>query len=107
MKFLSLFLPLLMLSGPAFAALSDVDRTEIVYKNELKELNPGAENGTAKWTASGGTFTTATSGTNYMGIGKANFTWDASAANQTLTSPSVTISNGLAGTNGLWRCKVV
>jgi len=106
-KFLLILFTAFLVIPNAFGALSEVDRSEVLFKNELKELNPGFENGTGKWTASGGTFTTVTSGANYMGIGKANATWDASAANQTLTSPSITISNGLAGTNGLWRCKVV
>lgn len=63
-------------------------------------------NSGAGWTSSGGTFTTVTSGGNFMGVGTANGTWDSSAAAQTLTSPAYTISSGYAGTNGLWRCKV-
>lgn len=68
--------------------------------------NGDFSNSTTGWTASGGTFTTVTNGANFMGVGLNNATWDSSAAAQTLTSPSYTISGGYAGTNGLYRCKV-
>lgn len=87
--------------------LTDQNRAEFPTKNYLADKNPGFENGKAGWTASGGTFTTVTSGSNFMGIGKANATWDSSGAAQTLTSKAFTIPNGLAGTNGLMRCKTM
>jgi hypothetical protein len=88
-------------------ALSDQDRAEFAFQNYLAGKNPGFENGKAGWTASGGTFSTATSGSNYMGIGRASGTWDSSSAGQTLTSPAFTVTNGAAGNNALARCKVM
>lgn len=70
--------------------------------------DPGFELG-GSWAASGGTLSAATSGSNYMGtgFGVQSGTWDSSSAAQTLTSGAFTVSNGLAGTNGLFRCKVM
>lgn len=68
--------------------------------------NGDFSNGTTGWTASGGTLNTVTTGTDFMGVGKTNATWDASAAGQTLTSTAYTIAGGYGGTNGLWRCKI-
>ena len=110
MKFLSrLFLAVLLLAHPeaGFAATNDATRAETLYKNLLAEKNPGFENGKSGWSVSGGTLSTAISGSNFMGIGRVTGTWDSSSAAQTLTSSSYTIGNGLAGTNGLARCKVM
>jgi len=104
---LFLIFSVLLFSNFALAALTEPERAEIPYQNLLKDKNPGFENSTAGWTASGGTLAMVSSGTNFMGIGNGNATWDSSAAAQTLTSRSVTIANGYAGTNGLWRCKVM
>jgi len=104
---LFLFTGLIVLAPHVRAAFTEPDRAEIVFKNLLKENNPGFENATGKWTSSGGTLAVVSSGTNFMGIGNANATWDSSASGQTLTSSSITIPNGYAGTNGLWRCKVM
>lgn len=82
----------------AFAALSDFDRQEISFENLLGKYNGGFESGKANWTASGGTFTAVTSGTNLL-FGKGSFTWDASASGQTLTSQAVTIPKGYYGQN--------
>lgn len=75
------------------------------YQNFL--FNPGFEETTTGWTASGGTLSTASSGSNFQGIGLLSGTWDSSSASQTLTGTAYTIGNGLAGTNGLMRCKVM
>lgn len=107
LKLLILAITLALTGSSAHSALTDADRAEVTFKNLLADRNPGFEAGKAKWTASGGTFTTATSGANFMGIGKSTGTWDSSAAAQTLTSAAVTVANGYAGTNGLFRCKVM
>lgn len=75
------------------AALTDFDRQELAFKNWLAPYNSGFESGKAKWTASGGTFTAVTSGSNLLD-GKGSFTWDASASGQTLTSQAITVPNG-------------
>lgn len=98
---------LLLVGAPSIAALNDTDRAEFAIKNLLAEKNPGFENKTSGWTASGGTLSVATSGSNFQGIGKVSGTWDSSGAGQTLTGPSYTITNGMAGTNGVLRCKVM
>lgn len=102
---LSAALALTVFTQNAPAAIVDADRAEIIDKNYLK--NPGFENGKAGWTASGGTFNIVTSGSNFQGIGKASATWDSSSAGQTFTAAAFTIPNGLAGNNGLFRCKVM
>ena len=80
----------------ANAALTDYDRQELAFVNLLGKFNGGFESGKANWTASGGTFTAVTSGTNLL-EGKGSFTWDASASGQTLTSQAVTIPEGYHG----------
>lgn len=89
---------------PAGASLVDVDKAFLPNLNIL--LNPGFENGRASWTASAGTFSTATSGSNLL-LGKVSATWDSSGAGQTLTSTAVTIPNGLRGQNGLAYCRIL
>lgn len=85
------------------ATLNDVDKAILVPLNILQ--NPGFENGKSKWTASGGTFTTVTSGTNLL-TGLVSATWDSSSASQTLTSTALTIPKGLYGKNGLAYCNI-
>lgn len=80
------------------AALTDFDRQEINFKNWLAPYNSGFESGKAKWTASGGTFTAITSGSNLL-VGKGSATWDGSSASQTLTSQTITIEKGYYGRN--------
>lgn len=80
------------------AALTDLDRQEISFKNFLGKYNGGFESGKANWTASGGTFAAVTSGTNLLD-GKGSATWDASASGQTLTSQAVTLEKGYYGRN--------
>lgn len=82
----------------AGAALSDFDRQEIPFKNWLAPYNSGFESSKAKWTASGGTFTAVTSGSNLL-VGKGSATWDGSSASQTLTSQTITIEKGYYGQN--------
>lgn len=77
------------------------------FDNLLADQYPTFDSSVSAWTASGGTLTTATSGSDFMGMGKSNATWDSSASGQTLTLPAVTIPNGYANTNGLYRCKVM
>lgn len=64
--------------------------------NILVDSNPDAESGTVGWTASGGTFATTNTAAN-VGNGLAGFSWDASAASQTLTSTITVIPSALYG----------
>jgi hypothetical protein len=61
-------------------------------------VNPGFENGSTKWTASGGTFTVTTT-TADVGSGLRAGSWDSSSASQTLTSTAVAIPAGDYGAN--------
>lgn len=72
----------------------------LVNKNWDFESSLGA---TTDWTASGGTFSAATT-TNILD-GAQSVTWDSSSASQTLSSSSVTIPYGMYGRNGWAQCK--
>lgn len=80
------------------AQLTDFTRQELPYVNVLAAFNGGFESGTAKWTASGGTFASVTSGSNLL-EGKVSTTWNSNGAAQTLTSQAVTVKNGYFGRN--------
>lgn len=80
-------------------------------KNILKNggFEPDAGNNnriTSSWTASGGTFSAVTSGSNLLS-GSGSVTWDSSAASQTLTSLAVTVPNGLKGKSGAAFCSIL
>jgi hypothetical protein len=77
--------------APALGALSESDRAVLNGRNTL--TNPGAEASTAGFAASGGTFTTTTTAAN-IGNGNATFSWDSSAASQTVISGYQTITSG-------------
>lgn len=81
-----------------YAQLNDYSRQELSYVNVLAAFNGGFESGTAKWTASGGTFAAVTSGSNLL-EGKGSTTWNSNGAAQTLTSQAVTVKNGYFGRN--------
>lgn len=90
---------LLLISFPAFALLSDVDKQERFTKNIIR--NNGFENSKAYWTASGGSFTLATGSSAEVLTGKVSAIWDASAADQTFQTEAITIPKGLYGKNGV------
>jgi hypothetical protein len=100
----SLVLAIMFQPLMAVAQVTSVTKQELFYKNLLD--NPGFENGRARWTASGGSFSTVTSGSNLL-VGRVSATWDASAASQTLTSTAVAIPNGLYGANGYASCRIL
>lgn len=58
--------------------------------------NPGFEQGTLNWTASGGSFATTTESSN-VGFGTQAASWDPSASGQTLSGDLVTVPAGLYG----------
>jgi hypothetical protein len=95
---------LLFLVNTAHAAFSDVDKAFLQTRNIL--ANPGFELGKLGWTASGGTFSVVTSGSNLL-TGGVSTTWDSNAAAQTLLSSSVTIPNGLYGRSGMAICTIM
>lgn len=87
----------------SYAALSDADRALVdTGKNLLK--NPGFENSSSYWTASGGATTAANS--TAKGTGALGYDWDSNSAAQTLLSSSVTIPAGLQGKNGVASCQI-
>ena len=92
-KYIALLLIALQsgLVSPARAALSEADRAFLMGRNTL--ANPGAEASTAAFTASGGTLTTTTTAAN-IGSGNASFSWDSSAASQTVLSGYQTVTSG-------------
>src|SRR5689334_7403520 len=94
-KKLSLALVLIALQlgipAKALAALSEQDRALLNGRNTL--TNPSAESSTAAFAASGGTFTTTTTAAN-VGNGSSSFSWDSSAASQTILSGYQTVTSG-------------
>lgn len=91
-----------LLSFTATAVLNPVDQQKFVYQNLL--LNPGFENGSASWTASGGT--TKTANTTAKGTLSYGYDFDSSAAAQTVSSETITIPAGLQGQNAVAFCGV-
>ncbi len=102
--FVLTLLGILLISHGARATLNEVDRADIWNRQLLS--NGGFENGRQRWTASGGTFSTATSGSNLL-QGQVSVTWDSNSASQTLTSTAVTIPNGWYGRNGVATCLIL
>lgn len=72
------------------------------FKN--KTVNPGFENGTSQWTASGGSFTITTSAAN-VGEGGQSAVFNASAASQTLSGTNYAVERALRGSNGYAKCE--
>ena len=96
-------LVLLMLSVPAFAQMTATQKQDVPFVSIIQ--NSGFENGRAGYTSSGGTFSVVNSGSNLLN-GLGSVTWDSSAASQTLTSPQVTVPQGLRGKNGQLFCSI-
>lgn len=94
---------LLLFGNIAYGALTEADKAFINGRNML--LNPGFEQSKAKWTASGGTFTTTTTAAN-VGTGNAAGSWDSSGSSQTLTATAVTIPSGMYGRNAVATCNI-
>jgi len=73
------------------------------YKNKI--INPGFENGSSNWTASGGSFTVTTTAAD-LAEGARSAVFDASASAQTLSSSNYTIERGLRQNNAYAKCRV-
>ena len=67
--------------------------------------NGGFENGLSRWSASAGTFSLVSSGSNLL-TGRNSATWDAAASTNTLSYNAVTIPNGLYSSNGVAECRI-
>lgn len=109
-KIIAFLLSFILATGVTPAALAQqyVEKQDISSSNLLSGLNPGAENGKAKWTASSApTFSIITSGANLYSVpgSKATFSFDASAASQTVTSSS-RAAGGFAGKSGVGSCYI-
>lgn len=87
---------------PAFGAPPPIQGQEFANQNIL--VNPGFENGSYAWTASGGATTQANA--TAKGLGTYGYQWDSNSASQTLQSQAVTVPAGLMGRNGLARCAI-
>lgn len=87
----------------ANAALFETDKAFIKNVNLIK--NPGFESGRAKWTASGGTLSTATSGSDLL-QGNVSATWDSDGAAQTLSHEAIAFPNAMKGKNGVFYCDI-
>jgi len=103
-KKITRLITLCLLSLTANASLSEPDRAIYTQRNYL--TNPGAENSTASWTASGGTFTTNTAAAN-VDAGNASFSWDSGASSQTMATAlyTITAGSGLSGAPGVASCR--
>jgi hypothetical protein len=95
-KLITTLLILLALIPGALAAQSTSDRATNPIYNLLP--NPGYENRSAGWTASGGATATANV-TASDGMGSLGYEWDSNSASQTLVSNAVPIPVGLQGGN--------
>jgi len=69
----------------------------------IADGNPDFEGGTGSWTASGGSFTIATSGSNLL-FDLRSGVFNASAASQTLSNALVAVPNGLKNNSGVASC---
>jgi hypothetical protein len=81
---------------------ADKEEAYLYYKN--KTINPGFENGTTNFTASGGSFTVTTTAAD-VGEGARAGVFNASAASQTLSGTNYTIERALYGSNGYAKCE--
>jgi hypothetical protein len=88
---------------PAWAALSDLDRSYIVGRNEL--TNPGFEASTAGWASTGGSWG-GDSTAAHIHTGRAAANFDSSSAAQVVSSGYKTIAanDGYASQNGVVSC---
>jgi hypothetical protein len=87
-------------SNIALAQFTQVQRQEFGPQNLLAPYNPGFENGKARWTNTGATFTTTTTSSN-VGFGTTSAVWTPSSTGQTLDSTAVTLPAGMLGANCL------
>lgn len=94
----------LLLATVAMAAVSEPDKQGFAPSRNII-YNGGFENGKAGWIASGGTFTTTTTGAN-VGYGNMAGGWLGSASGQTLSSKLIPIPPGLYGRNGVAACLI-
>jgi hypothetical protein len=90
----------LLFSADALSAALPIGSQNLTFENIL--TNPGFENGSYGWTASGGAIKAANA--TAKGFGSFGYDWDSNAAAQTLTSTLVTIPAGLQGRNGVAYC---
>lgn len=101
MKTIFLYI-LIFVSTIAHGYQSQSDLQQFIYRNYVK--NPGFENVKSNWTSSGGTFTVTTS--TGLITGQASGDWDSSAAAQTLSNSTFSVTSGDAGTNGVASCRI-
>jgi len=105
-KLSGFFLGFILAGATVLAAIPEAEKAQQIFRNLLS--NPGAENGLAAMTSSGGTFTRITALADFtkVGSGNAAFSWDSSSASQTLTATPQTIPAGWYGKNGVLSCNI-
>jgi hypothetical protein len=106
MKTYLIFIAFIFNSVFANAQLTPVEKQQIEAVTQL--YNGGFENGTAGWTASGGTFTTPAYSSLALGgsLGARYGSWNSNGAAQTLTSTALLISDALGAKNAVATCLV-
>jgi hypothetical protein len=86
----------------ALGSVTPVPAQEYFPQNKL--VNPGFENGSYGWTASGGA--TKTANATAKGEGSFGYDWDSNSAGQTLVSTAYTVESSLFGKSGLAYCAI-
>jgi len=89
-----ILLAISLMSSHAMGAFFGVEEQDLRTTTIIE--NGGFENGESRWSASGGTFDTVTSGVN-LALGESSGSWDAGAAAQTLSSTQQDIPNEMLG----------
>lgn len=103
---MKILLSLLLAIAPvnSFGVISDLDKADVAANNFMP--NAGFESGKASWSATGGSLSVVTSGSN-LGFGKSSLCWDSSASGQKLQMSLTAIPIGVYGKNGQANMSII